>query len=284
MHIFERNAGLRWCRDQVELEYLSGLSELNHSNLNNSAGSNSLVKFDDGVAQGNRWGVRGGEDLGGGVRAIFNLENGFSVGSGALNQGGREFGRQAFAGLSKSGVGSLTFGRQYSLSQDTLAPFSNGGQTVANNYAYHIADVDQLTASRVDNAVKFKSASYAGLTFGALYGFSNQAGAFAGTPAPSASGGSGRTYSVGVRYVNGPFAAGAALTDERYPGATNYPSPTAFSNVNPAKLTSTIQDSAPSASARATKWEQRRFGACIRTPGSFPSPAQRRRSKRMTSV
>lgn len=36
----------------------AGISYVNHSNLN-SAGANSLLKFDDGVAQGNRWGSAG---------------------------------------------------------------------------------------------------------------------------------------------------------------------------------------------------------------------------------
>ena len=47
-----------------------------------------------------RLGFRGSEDLGGGLRAIFTLEQGISVDNGTLNQGGRAFGRQAFVGIS----------------------------------------------------------------------------------------------------------------------------------------------------------------------------------------
>jgi predicted porin len=83
-------------------------------------------------------------------------------------------------GLAKDGMGSVTFGRQYSLSTDVLGAYTTGSNTVAGNYAYHINDIDQLTSSRIDNSVKFTSANFAGVTFGALYGFSNQAGAFAG--------------------------------------------------------------------------------------------------------
>src|SRR5690348_3984282 len=46
------------------------------------------------------WGLRGKEDLGGGLSAVFVLESGFAPAQGTLNQGGRLFGRQAYVGLS----------------------------------------------------------------------------------------------------------------------------------------------------------------------------------------
>lgn len=199
----------------------AGISYVNNSSSTVTGHSNSLTKYDDGVAQGSRWGIKGSEDLGSGLKAIFTLENGFNSGNGTLGQNGREFGRQAFVGLAKDGVGSLTFGRQYSLSTDMLAAYTTGSNTVAGNYAFHINDIDQLTSSRIDNAVKFTSANFAGVTFGALYGFSNQAGAFAGAPATgsgaTAVAGSARTYSFGLNYAVGPFGVGAAYTDIRFP-------------------------------------------------------------------
>jgi predicted porin len=196
----------------------AGLSYTNHAKTA-AGGSSSLTKFDDGVAQGSRWGIKGSEDLGGGLKAIFTLENGFSIANGTLGQGQREFGRQAFVGLSKSGVGTLTLGRQYSLSTDVLGNYTTGSNTVAGNYAFHINDVDQLTSSRIDNSIKFASENFAGVTFGALYGFSNQAGAFAGSLANgTANPGSSRTYSFGLNYAAGSFGVGAAYTDIRFPG------------------------------------------------------------------
>src|ERR1700754_536331 len=66
-----------------------------------------------GEINGARWGLIGKEDLGGGLKAIFNLENGFDSNTGALGQGGLEFGRIALVGLS-SPYGAVTAGRQYS--------------------------------------------------------------------------------------------------------------------------------------------------------------------------
>ncbi|ABE33794.1 gram-negative porin family protein [Paraburkholderia xenovorans LB400] len=225
---------------------LYGLIDAGISYANNSktaTGHDNIFKYDDGVAQGSRWGLRGTEDLGGGLKALFVLENGFNSGNGTLGQGGALFGRQAFVGLSKDGAGSLTFGRQYSFSTDYLGgSYSNGGQTVAGNYAYHINDVDQLTSSRINNAVKFSSANFAGLTFGAMYGFSNQAGAFGGAPAtgPAAApvAGSSRAYSFGANYANGPFGVGAAYTDIRFPGQASPTFSTALANVT----TGTVRD------------------------------------------
>jgi predicted porin len=226
---------------------LYGIIDAGVSYVNNSktatGGSSSLTKYDDGVAQGSRWGLRGTEDLGGGLKALFVLENGFNSGTGAAGQGGLLFGRQAYVGLSQNNVGSLTFGRQYSFSTDYLGGnYSTGGNTVAGNYAFHINDVDQLTSSRINNAVKFSSANFSGLTFGALYGFSNQAGAFAGAPATGTTAapvaGSSRAYSFGANYANGPFSVGAAYTDITYPSQAG----TAFSTTLANVPTGTIRD------------------------------------------
>lgn len=209
----------------------AGVSYVNHSK-DASGGSSSLAKYDDGVASASRWGMRSSEDLGDGLKALFVFENGFDSSNGRLGQGLREFGRQAYVGLAKNGVGSFTMGRQYSFSTDILSAYSTGGQTVAGNYAYHINDADQLTASRIDNSVKFTSARFAGFMFGALYGFSNQAGAFAGSLAGSSTGnaGSSRAYSFGLNYAAGPFGIGAAYTDIRYPSPVSIAN-VSFSNV-----------------------------------------------------
>src|SRR5271156_4107576 len=65
-----------------------------------------------GEIQASRWGLRGTEDLGGGMKAVFVLENGMDLSSGKLGQGGLEFGRQAFVGLGTT-YGTVTLGRQY---------------------------------------------------------------------------------------------------------------------------------------------------------------------------
>jgi predicted porin len=168
------------------------------------------------------------------------LENGFNSGTGALGQGGDLFGRQAYVGLTQDGIGSVTLGRQYSFSTDYLGgTYTNGGETVAGNYGFHINDVDQLTSSRINNSIKFSSANFSGLTFGAMYGFSNQAGAFAGAPGAT---GSSAAYSFGVNYANGPVSVGAAYTDIRYPGSASPTFSTTLANASALTGTSVAKD------------------------------------------
>jgi predicted porin len=233
-------AGAAHAQSSVTLYGLvdAGITYVNHANT--SAGPKSLYQYGDGVAQGSRWGLRGSEDLGGGLKAIFTLENGFNSGNGTLGQGGAEFGRQAYVGLTQNGIGSLTLGRQYSFSTDYLGgSYANGGQTVAGNYGYHINDIDQLTSSRINNSIKFNSANFYGLTFGAMYGFSNQAGSFAGAPGSS---GSSAAYSFGLNYANGPFGIGAAYTDIRFPGSASPSFSTTLANASSLTGTSVAKD------------------------------------------
>jgi predicted porin len=211
----------------------AGITYVN--NAATSTGHSSLLEYGNGVAQASRWGLRGSEDLGGGLHAVFTLENGFNTGNGTLAQGGAEFGRQAFVGLSKDGIGSLTFGRQYAFSTEYLGTYySIGGATVVGNFGFHPNALDQQTATQLNNSVKFSSADLHGLKFGALYGFSNQAGAFAGSsPAtPAASAGSSRNYSFGFNYNYGQLGFAGAYTNIGNPNAATPAFTTTIANVN----------------------------------------------------
>ena len=224
-------AGAAHAQSSVTLYGLIDAGISYNSNVKNATGgSSSLWQYGDGVAQGSRWGLRGAEDLGGGLKAIFVLENGFNSGTGAAGQGGALFGRQAFVGLTKDTIGSLTFGRQYSFSTDVLgSQYSTGGNTVSGNWAYHFNDIDQLTSSRINNSVKFQSVNISGFTFGGLYGFSNTT-SFAGAPSTSSTS-SSRTYSFGANYGYGPFSLGAAYTNINYPGSATPAFSTTIANL-----------------------------------------------------
>ncbi len=65
-----------------------------------------------GNLSSSRWGLKGSEDLAGGLAAIFQLENGFNPSTGGLGQGSRMFGRQTYVGLTSNRYGSITLGRQ----------------------------------------------------------------------------------------------------------------------------------------------------------------------------
>lgn len=105
---------------------LYGLIDAGITYTNNQNG-HSNWKETSGLVNGSRWGLRGAEDLGGGLKAIFTLENGFNIANGKLGQGSREFGRQAFVGLSSNQLGSVTLGRQYDSVIDFRAPLALTG-------------------------------------------------------------------------------------------------------------------------------------------------------------
>ncbi|RKP50737.1 porin [Trinickia fusca] len=167
----------------------------------NNQGGHANWQQSSGTINGSRWGIRGSEDLGGGLKAIFVLENGFKINDGSLGQGSREFGRQAFVGLASDQFGSVTLGRQYDSVVDYLAPLSATGTQYGGTQFAHPFDNDNLNNTfRVNNAVKFSSANYAGLKFGGLYSFSNTAGQFANN----------RLYSFGASYNYGGLNVAAA--------------------------------------------------------------------------
>ncbi|KAE8760479.1 MULTISPECIES: porin [Paraburkholderia] len=173
---------------------------------------------------GTRWGLRGTEDLGGGLAAIFTLENGFDLNTGKLGQGGAEFGRQAFVGLSSSRFGTLTLGRQYDSVVDYLGNFEFGDSNVGTAHSAHPGDLDNFNNSRrTNNAIKFRSIDYSGLTFGGIYSLGGVAGSFT----------TDQVYSLGVGYKQGPLAMGVAYLNVKNPAASLFgsnPADTATSN------------------------------------------------------
>lgn len=136
----------------------------------NGAAAGAVWRMDTGNLNGNRLGFKGAEDLGGGLSAIFQLENGFSLDSGTLGQGGRLFGRHAWVGLTGK-FGAMKFGRQTTgiyANSDTFDPFWDA-------LAGDSARMFNYSGSRTDNTMSY---SYEANGFrGALqYGFGEVAG------------------------------------------------------------------------------------------------------------
>lgn len=185
---------------------LYGLIDYGVNYTSNSAGGR-VIGGASGIMQGSRWGFKGVEDLGSGLSAIFQLENGFDLGKGTALQGGALFGRQAYVGLSSKTYGTVTLGRQY----DSLVTFVESRMNSANyggGTTAHPGDLDNLNNSkRVNNSVKYTSPEFSGLTVGGVYGLGGQAGDFARN----------QIWSVGAGYEYGAFSAGAAYMNVRNP-------------------------------------------------------------------
>ncbi|WP_408591938.1 porin [Paraburkholderia tropica] len=177
-----------------------------------NSGGHSLWRMRDGTydgAYGSRWGLKGTEDLGGGLSALFRLESGFSTENGQMRQGGRLFGRQAYVGLSDTRFGTVTLGRQYDSVVDYLQPLTAPGQL--GGPLVHAGDIDNTDNSfRVDNAIKYASPKIGGLTFGGLYSFTNTNAAGRGTTG---------LWSIGANYAFGGFTIAGAYLFAKQPAA-----------------------------------------------------------------
>ena len=178
----------------------------------NNQGGHSNWQQGSGSVSNTYFGLRGSEDLGSGLHAIFTLESGFNLNNGKLNDNNTIFNRQAFVGLQSNQYGTVTLGRQYDSVVDYLAPLSEAGAGYGNNLAAHPFDNDNLDNSfSVKNAVKYQSANYGGVKFGGLYGFSNAAGQFSNN----------RAWSAGASYGNGPLSVAAAYLQLNNSGSNN---------------------------------------------------------------
>lgn len=150
----------------------------------------SVTKLTSGVENGSRIGFRGTEDLGGGNSAIFLLESGFQADTGAMGQGGLLFGRQAYVGLAGN-WGTLTLGRQYAPNYTTMTTV---GDPFVAGLAGVFSSVFANSGARMNNAVKYVSPKFNGLSGEVVYG----AGEVAGDNSASSVAGAALAYSAGA--------------------------------------------------------------------------------------
>lgn len=137
------------------------------------APSGTQTKLDSGVSTGSRIGFRGREDLGGNLSASFVLETGLLADTGAFDQGGLLFGRQAFLGLSSS-AGTVTLGRQYTPIYQTLLI----ADPLGNNYGGASGQLmsGEKAGTRMNNTVIYTTPTFSGFNAQAAYGFGEVAG------------------------------------------------------------------------------------------------------------
>ena len=192
--------------------------EYKHTKL---TGDKAVDKFDmqTGWDTGNRWGLKGSEDLGNGYKVGFKLESGFNGDDGTMGQGSRLFGREA--GLTLSGpFGSIAFGRFGGIS-------SSAGTYDMLGYveSFDGGDGDVwgfASSDRYDNMVVYQTPRFAGLQLTAQYSFKTDSKASAKLNSdgdPDLSGDEGTSHaqryaSVGLSGEYGPasFAVGYELT------------------------------------------------------------------------
>lgn len=172
----------------------TGVEYLNH------AGEGGVVRMSSGAMNSSRIGFRGKEDLGGGLQAIFQLENGFRLDSGAFDDASQLFNRQSVVGL-EGRFGRVVAGRSFSTTYDFLLPFDPMAYSAHYSWvtsAGATGDRKDGMPTAISNLIKYRGDS-GGFRFGAMAGL----GESAGSAADSA------RYGVGLGYGIGPLSLAA---------------------------------------------------------------------------
>lgn len=184
-------------------------------------GGTTKTKMNSGQMNGSRFGLKGSEDLGGGLSAVFQLENGFGIDNATLGQSlatptinagavvgdtsvGRIFGRQAYVGV-EGAFGRLTLGRQYTPGDVVWgidgagAQGAGGGGAIYTVFTSNFNQADNFGAARADNSINYSLPAMSGVTGNLMVALdeSDVAGA--------------KTNFVGTKYIGGNvgFAGGA---------------------------------------------------------------------------
>jgi GBP family porin len=187
--------------------------------------NNSVVGMFNGGISDPRWGIRGTENLGGGLQAFFDLESGINVPSGSLNNAagaiagsnntvgaasalsGQLFNRGAYVGLKDDKLGSVSFGRSTTIGFDTIANYdplfaAQLFSPIGFSGSYSAGGITE--GSRTDNNVKYAN-KIGPVNFGLSYSFGGVAGDF----------GYGSTYGANVGYESGRFGVQATWYEAR---------------------------------------------------------------------
>ncbi|RDK08178.1 porin [Cupriavidus lacunae] len=168
------------------------------------SGNKHATRVEDGGLYQSRWGLRGKEDLGSGLSAVFTLETGLALDTGTVQQGGRLFGRQAWVGLSSAQWGAMTFGRQntpiyYIEGQASAFGFSPYGPL---GRLQNSGPAGSSLTARADNSVRYESPELAGFQGSLLFSL----GAERTAPPRDAD----WLKAVGLTYGRGPLWLGLA--------------------------------------------------------------------------
>ncbi|WP_164708006.1 porin [Paraburkholderia phosphatilytica] len=157
----------------------------------NNAGGHSVVEMQSGDNAASYWGLKGSEDLGGGLKTVFTLESSFNITNGQLS-GNRIFAHQSFVGIAKDSLGTLTMGRQFDPTVDLVQPIT--GDAIGGPVFTTPGDADNNDDTVwINSSVKYASPTYAGFQYELMYGFGGLAGNTTG----------GQSYSAAAAYNNG---------------------------------------------------------------------------------
>lgn len=175
------------------------------------AGSDAVDKLElkSGIQAGSRWGLKGTEDLGNGLKVGFILESGFNADDGTQGVSGTMFNREASLNV-MGPFGQLSLGKIGAITQGTSS-WGKVGAVSAFGTSYGAANVANATnvfsapTSVADNMIAYQTPKFAGFTVYAQYSMGNSKAGTTTTPTQVENKSStDRYYALGATYANGP--------------------------------------------------------------------------------
>jgi predicted porin len=195
--------------------FLAGVkNENNAASVAAGAGAGSITQtvLNSGAVNGSRWGMKGSEDLGGGLKANFQLESGFNIDSGSAAQGGLLFGRQSWVGFSGS-FGAVKLGRMPTPYDDVNGNadgvFDSAVSAMPHVFRSYAGDFTGYTI-RTNNTIKFESANYSGFSGALSYALGEN---------KTATVDAGSITALNLAYGAGPLAVSFAYQTEKANGS-----------------------------------------------------------------
>jgi predicted porin len=138
----------------------------------NNSGGHPRWAFNQGNMQPDRWGLRGSEDLGGGLKGIFKIESGFGATKGRTN-GDALFNRRAYVGLQDNAWGTLTLGKNQPIADALWALDPTGQQFIGSATL-----VRGRNWQGNNNMVMYETPKWGGFSAQVLTSLGEQAGSF----------------------------------------------------------------------------------------------------------
>jgi predicted porin len=133
---------------------------------NNVVGGASQFTVDSGTISGSRWGLIGSEDLGGGLKANFNLEQGLAADTGASAVAGQTFSRQAWLGMSGA-FGEFRVGKPWTAYDDVSGAHNalfDSGFSLENNFFASTG-----YSANPANTIRYSTPTFGGFTAAVSY-------------------------------------------------------------------------------------------------------------------
>ncbi|WP_165650236.1 porin [Sutterella wadsworthensis] len=184
------------------------------------------LELKSGIQAGSRWGLKGTEDLGNGLKVGFILESGFNADDGTQGVSGTMFNREASLNV-MGPFGQLSLGKIGAITQGTSS-WGKVGAVSAFGTSYGAANVGNATnvfaatVGVMDNTIAYQTPKFAGFTVYAQYSMGSSKAAaqdadknWTQTMVENESS-TDRYYALGATYANGPVNLYFAVDSVNY--------------------------------------------------------------------